>query len=93
MLGYTRIGWRNLVQARRRSLLLGSAIAFVATLLIFMLGVSQGAARRLVEASTTLSSGHVNIGGFFKPRSKSVAAVITDREKLKALTRRRCSLQ
>ncbi len=84
---HLQIGFRNLIQARRRSLILGSAIAFVALLMVLLLGVSQGVADRLVETATSLSSGHVNVAGFFKPRGKTAEPVIMDRDKIRKLVK------
>ncbi len=69
----------NLVQARRRSLLLGLAIGLVTTLLVVLLGLSGGIEANLVESATNLSAGHVNVAGFFKPTSSTTAPMITNK--------------
>ncbi|MDP1922122.1 MAG: FtsX-like permease family protein [Myxococcales bacterium] len=78
-----RIALLSLWQARRRTAALGSAIAFVSALLVMMLGVSEGMNQSLIESSTTLASGHVNVAGFFKVTAGAAAPVVT---KSKALT-------
>lgn len=72
-----RIALLSLWQARRRTAALGSAIAFVSALLVLMLGVSEGMNRSLIESSTTLASGHVNVAGFFKVTAGAAAPVVT----------------
>jgi putative ABC transport system permease protein len=78
-----RIALLSLWQARRRTAALGSAIAFVSALLVLMLGVTEGMNRSLIESSTTLASGHVNVAGFFKVTAGAAAPVVT---KSKVLT-------
>jgi putative ABC transport system permease protein len=85
------VAFRNLIQARRRTLLLGSAIAFVSLLLLFLLSISKGVSDRLIEASTLTSTGHVNVAGFFKQRSNSATPLITDREKIRELVKENVS--
>jgi len=72
-----RIAFLSLWQHRRRTLVLGSAIAFVTALMLVMLGVAEGMNRSLIESSTTLMSGHVNVAGFFKPTASQGAPVVT----------------
>lgn len=78
-----RIALRNLIQAQRRTLLLGIAIALVAMLFLILRTVSHSISERMVEAATTLSAGHVNVGGFFKERKKDAAPIITERKRLR----------
>lgn len=85
------VAFRNLIQARRRTLLLGSAIAFVSLLLLVLLSISKGVSDRLIEASTLTSTGHVNVAGFYKQRSNSATPLITDREKIRALVQENIS--
>lgn len=59
------IAARNLIQQKKRTLLLGSAIASVTMLLVLLTGISNGIQDTMLRAATTLSTGHVNIGGFF----------------------------
>ena len=79
------IALRNLVQARRRTVLLGSAIAFVSLLLLLLLSINKGVSERLIEASTLTSTGHVNVAGFFKQRANSATPLITNREQIRKI--------
>lgn len=72
-----RIAFLSLWQHRRRTLVLGAAIALVTALMLVMLGVAEGMNRSLIESSTTLMSGHVNVAGFFKVTSGQAAPVVT----------------
>jgi putative ABC transport system permease protein len=75
---YLRLAARNLLAARRRSLLLGAALTTVTALLILLMSLSRGISDSLITAATSLSAGHVNVGGFFKPSNNAVAPLITD---------------
>lgn len=70
---YLKIAFRNLLQARRRSLLLGLALASVSMLLVFLLAISQGMTHSLIDVTTTLASGHLNVHGFYKPTTRGNA--------------------
>ncbi|MDP3500934.1 MAG: FtsX-like permease family protein [Myxococcales bacterium] len=83
-----RIALLSLWQARRRTAALGSAIAFVSALLVLMLGVSEGMNRSLIESSTTLASGHVNVAGFFKVTAGAAAPVVTKAQALTEVIRK-----
>lgn len=72
-----RIAFLSLWQHRRRTGFLMAAIAFVTALMVVMLGVGEGMNRSLVEMSTTLMSGHVNVAGFFKVTAGQAAPVVT----------------
>jgi putative ABC transport system permease protein len=77
-----RIALLSLWQARHRTGVLASAIGFVSALLVLMLGVAEGMNRSLIEASTTLMSGHLNVAGFYKVTAGQASPVVT---KAKAL--------
>ncbi len=68
---------RNLLQAGRRTALLGFALALVTMLLVLLLALSQGITDRMVHAATTLSSGHVNVAGFYKAKPTDAAPIVT----------------
>jgi len=79
---YLTVAVRNLLQARRRTALLITALALVSLLLILMLSLSRGLSDTMLRTSTALSAGHVNVAGFFKakqtdawPMIRGVAAV------------------
>jgi putative ABC transport system permease protein len=82
------IAFRNLVQHTRRTLFLGSAIAAVTMLLILLTGVSTGVRETMIETATTLSTGHVNVGGFFKITAGQAAPVVTEYQKVLDVVRR-----
>ena len=76
------IAFRSLVQHRRRSLFLGVAIAAVTALLVLLNGLSTGVRETMIDTATTLSTGHVNVGGFFKVTAGQAAPVVTDYKKV-----------
>ncbi|HLL01383.1 MAG TPA: FtsX-like permease family protein [Myxococcaceae bacterium] len=71
------IAFRNLLAHRRRTLLLGSAIAGVTAVLVLLLAVTNGMQATMLESATTLMSGHVNVGGFYKVTAGQSAPVVT----------------
>jgi ABC-type lipoprotein release transport system permease subunit len=73
-----RIALRSLFQHRRRTFFLVSAIACVTGLLVLLNALSTGISETMIRAATTLSSGHVNVGGFFKGTSNQGAPVVTE---------------
>ena len=72
------IAFRSLVQHRRRTLFLATAIAAVTALLVFLNGLTTGVRETMIDTATTLSTGHVNVGGFFKVTVGQAAPVVTD---------------
>ncbi len=72
-----RIALRNLLQHRRRTLFLGLALAAVTGLLILLNGLATGIRSTLLHTATTLTSGHLNVGGFFKVSGGTSAPVVT----------------
>lgn len=76
------IAFRSLLQHKRRTLVLGSAIAFVTVVMLTLLGIAEGMNRTLIEQSTTLMSGHVNVAGFFKVTAGQAAPVVTNYRKV-----------
>jgi len=81
------IAVRNLVQHRRRTLLLGGALAGVTALLVVLLALGSGVEASLIESATTLSTGHINVGGFYKVTAGQSAPVVTDVEKIQQVIR------
>ena len=82
------IAVRNLVQHTRRTLLLGGAIAGVTALLVFLICLSSGIHATMLESATTLSTGHINVAGFYKVTAGQSAPVITQFPKLEEIARR-----
>src|SRR5512147_2661156 len=82
------IAFRNLIQHRRRTLMLGGAIAGVTLLLVMVLGLTHGVSETMVRSATTVSTGHVNVGGFFKVTSGMAAPVVTDYKKIREVVQK-----
>ncbi len=78
---------RNLLSHRRRTLMLGGAIAGVTMLLVVLLGLLNGIRSTILESATTLMTGHVNVGGFFKVTAGQSAPVVTHYPKVLAVVR------
>ena len=78
MLILLRIAFQNLVQARRRSLMLSAAIVIVTMLMVLLASLGRGLTDTLIESATTFAAGHVNVSGFFKPTTTQVAPIIAD---------------
>ncbi|HVG60452.1 MAG TPA: FtsX-like permease family protein [Hyalangium sp.] len=76
------IAYRNLMAHRRRTALLGGAIAGVTAVLVILMGVTNGMKATMLESATTLMSGHVNVGGFYKVTAGQAAPVVTEYPKL-----------
>src|SRR5689334_18533208 len=82
------IAGRNLLQHRRRTLLLGGVLALITCLLVLLVGLYAGIQRTLLDSATTLMSGHVNLAGYFKVTRGQSAPVLMQRQELQALVRR-----
>ncbi|MCB9695972.1 MAG: ABC transporter permease [Alphaproteobacteria bacterium] len=72
------IAFRNLVQARTRTTLLGTAIALVMAMLVLLLSLAGGIEDNLVFSATMLSSGHVTVAGFHKSKPTDAAPLVTE---------------
>lgn len=77
------IALRNLLQARTRTTLLGSAIALVTAVLVLLLSLAGGIEDNLVVSATTLSSGHVTVAGFYKAKPTDSAPLVTGKTALR----------
>jgi len=77
-----RIAFRSLFQHRRRTFFLMSAIAGVTGLMVLLNALSTGISETMIRTATTLSSGHVNVGGFFKLTSNQGGPIITEFDKV-----------
>jgi putative ABC transport system permease protein len=82
MLQILLIAFRNLLAHSRRTALLGGAIAGVTAVLVILMGVTNGMKSTMLESATTLMSGHVNVGGFYKVTAGQSAPVVTEYQKL-----------
>jgi len=83
-----RIALMNLFEHRRRSSFLGAAIAAVTCLFVLLSSLSAGIRHTLVDTATTLTTGHLNVGGFFKVTSGQAGPLIVDYQKLEELVKR-----
>lgn len=79
------IAARNLLQARRRTALLGTALALVTMLLVLLMALSQGVTDNMIRAATTLASGHINVAGFYKSTPNDARPIITGTDKIRAV--------
>ncbi len=79
------ISLRNLRANRRRTLLLGTAILSVTALLVILTSVGNGIQDTMLRAATTLSTGHVNVAGFYKITTGQAAPVVTKYGSIKTL--------
>jgi putative ABC transport system permease protein len=76
------IAARNLLRHGRRTIFLGLALAAVTALLVLLQGLSTGIRETMLKTATTLSTGHLNVGGFFKVTAGQAAPVVTEYEKV-----------
>jgi putative ABC transport system permease protein len=76
------IAARNLLRHGKRTLFLGLALAAVTALLVLLQGLSAGIRETMLRTATTMATGHVNVGGFFKARAGQGAPVVTEYAKV-----------
>jgi putative ABC transport system permease protein len=77
-----RIALRSLFQHRRRTIFLVVAIAGVTGLMVLLNALSTGISETMFRSVTTLSSGHINVGGFYKVTSSQAGPVVTEYTKV-----------
>src|SRR6266851_8577554 len=82
------IAFRNLAQHKRRTLLLGGAIAGVTALLVILLSLSAGIQNTLFQSATTLMTGHLNVGGFYKITAGQAGPMVTQYKNVEDVIRR-----
>jgi ABC-type lipoprotein release transport system permease subunit len=83
-----RIALMNLVEHRRRTIFLVIAIAAVTALFVLLTTLSIGIRQTLVDTATTLSTGHLNVGGFYKPTVGQAGPLVSDYPKVLALVKK-----
>jgi ABC-type lipoprotein release transport system permease subunit len=83
-----QIAARNLLKHTKRNLLLGGAIAAVTALLVLLGGLTEGIRTSMLESASTLMTGHVNVGGFFKFTTGTSAPLVTDYPRILEVARR-----
>src|SRR5579859_1851265 len=79
------IAFRNILSHGKRSLLLGGAIAAVTALMVFLGCLSAGVKATMLESATTVATGHLNVGGFYKVTAGQSAPMVTDYKKIQAI--------
>ena len=85
---YLDIALRNLLRAGRRTALLSVAIAAVTFFLVLLLSLTAGIRANVVTSATTLFSGHVNVGGFYKATSSEADPFVLEAEKVRRIVER-----
>src|ERR1700690_618761 len=83
-----RIALLSLFEHKRRTFLLGAAIATVTALLVLLNGLSAGIRHTLIETATTISTGHLNVGGFFKVTAGRAGPIVTEYQKVLDVVKR-----
>lgn len=76
------IAARNLLRHTLRNLFLGGALAGVTVILVLVASCTAGIEQAMSESATTLMTGHVNVGGFYKITSGSAAPMVSDYPKV-----------
>ena len=77
-----QIAARSLAQHRKRSLFLGGAIAIVTVFLVLLVSLTEGIQETILKTGTTLMTGHVNVGGFYKITATTPAPLVVDADKV-----------
>ncbi|HEY2405923.1 MAG TPA: FtsX-like permease family protein [Polyangiaceae bacterium] len=83
-----RIAFLSLIEHRRRAAFLGIAIAAVTALLVILNGLAAGIRGTLIDTALTLSTGHLNVGGFYKVTSGQAGMVVTEYKKVEDAVKR-----
>ena len=82
-----QIAFRNLIQSRQRTALLGFAFCIVSLLLVLLLSLSQGVSQTMRDSATILVSGHVNVAGFYKAKADDSFPLVTRVPEIEALVK------
>ena len=85
MLALLRIALRNLFIDRERGVLLFVVIASASAVLVGMMGLTAGVAAEQREAVLALISGDLNVGGYFKVHPDTIAPIIGDTPRVRAV--------
>ena len=78
-----QIARNNLLASGRRTLFLGTALFLVTLFFVVLLALTAGITDSLVRAATSVSSGHVNIGGYYKSTPTDSQTIVTNVAQLK----------
>lgn len=68
--------------------MLGGAIAGATALLVFLGCLSSGVKNTMLESATTVATGHLNVGGFFKITAGQSAPLVTDYKKIQEIVKK-----
>ena len=82
-----KVAARNLTRHTRRNLFLAAALAAVTGLLVLLGALTAGIEASMMESATTLMTGDVNVGGFFKVTSGSAAPLVSGYPRVLEVTR------
>ena len=77
-----KMAWLSLVEHRRRTILLGSAIAIVTSLFVLLTALATGVLRTMTDSAVSITSGHINVNGFYKLQKSSTAPIMLEYEKI-----------
>src|SRR3972149_5969074 len=78
-----RIALNNLIASRRRTVFLGAALFLVTMFFVLLLAATGGVLDNLMRAATTISSGHVNIGGYYKTTPSDSQTIVLEVSELR----------
>ena len=78
-----QIAKNNLLASGRRTFFLGTALFLVTMFFVVLLALTAGITDSLVRAATSVSSGHVNIGGYYKSTPSDSQTLVTNTAQLK----------
>ncbi len=84
-----QIAARNLAAHTRRNVFLGVALAAVTGLLVLLSSLTGGMEAAMTQSATTLMTGHVNVGGFYKITTSSTAPLVSEYPRVLEEVRRR----
>lgn len=79
------LSMRSFVSTLRRSKFLLAAIALVTIFWLLLNAFAAGTRHSLLHSATTLVTGHINVGGFYKSNPSDVAAVMVNADAIEDL--------
>ena len=68
--------------------MLGLSLFIVSVIFMLLSSLTKGITDRMIESATTLSAGHINVGGFFKASVRGAIPLISERERVKSVVQR-----
>lgn len=88
MRSFILIAFRNVLLAKRRTMFLGLSLFVISVLYILLNAFSTGITEVMIDNASTLTSGHVNVGGFFKATRRGAIPLVSERDRVKSLVRK-----